>query len=142
MLKIFVVDDEESIRFTFKLHIEDQGHEVKTIENPLEMLETCASCRLQAAPYCDAIFVDMTMPSMTGLEFFEQTQNICSLTSNSKFLMSGALNPQMISRAREMGIMPFHKPLTLETLDKIISQVSKYEDRVVIGYTKEIKCKS
>ena len=34
-LRIFVIDDEESIRDTFKLHLEGQGHEVLTAPEPV-----------------------------------------------------------------------------------------------------------
>ena len=54
--KILVVDDEESLRYTFNSFLSDEGHEVSTAENYDEALEQITNNNF------DLIFMDIQMP--------------------------------------------------------------------------------
>ena len=60
--KIFVIDDEESVRKAFILALEDSGHQVLTAENGEKGLA------LFADGQPDLVFLDLRMPGMNGVE--------------------------------------------------------------------------
>jgi len=60
--RIIVIDDEEAIRKSFELALEDSGYKVDTASSGKEGLET-----LQGDPY-DLVFLDLKMPGLTGVE--------------------------------------------------------------------------
>lgn len=116
-LRIYLIDDEECIRDTFKWHLEALGHTVMTADRP-------ASCKVfqghlctQTAPCADALIIDQHMPGMTGLEFIKQlSRRGCRGMANNILLMSG--NTSAIDRrtVAELGCALVQKPLSLERL--------------------------
>ena len=61
-MKILVIDDERSIRNSLKEILTDEGHEVDTAEDGVQGLELAGKERY------DAIFCDIKMPNMDGME--------------------------------------------------------------------------
>ena len=61
-MKILVIDDERAIRNSMKEILSDEGYEVETAEDGAAGLKSALSER------CDAIFCDIKMPGMDGLE--------------------------------------------------------------------------
>ena len=61
-MKILVIDDERAIRNSMKEILSDEGYEVETAEDGASGLKAALSER------CDAIFCDIKMPGMDGLE--------------------------------------------------------------------------
>ena len=70
-LRIFVIDDEECIRDTFRWYLEDQGHEVITAESPKTIINFSNNCNRRKHACGDVFFVDHNMPEMTGMTFLE-----------------------------------------------------------------------
>lgn len=68
-MKILVVDDERSIRNTLKDILEFEKYEVDLAEDGLIALE-----KVKATTY-DAIFIDIKMPQMDGIEVLEKMRN-------------------------------------------------------------------
>ena len=62
MKKILIVDDEKSIRKTFRILIEKEGYSVSTAENAIQALQL-----IEDEDY-DLIITDTIMPQMSGLE--------------------------------------------------------------------------
>ena len=60
--RILVIDDEDAIRKSFALALEDTGHCIDMVASGEEGIE-----HHQAAPY-DLIFLDLKMPGMSGAE--------------------------------------------------------------------------
>jgi len=60
--RILVIDDEEAIRKSFALALEDTGHRIDVVASGEEGIE----CH-QTDPY-DLIFLDLKMPGMSGAE--------------------------------------------------------------------------
>ena len=62
MSKILVVDDERSIRNTFKIFLSNEGHDVFLAEDVSLALKICDEQTL------DLIITDIIMPKLTGID--------------------------------------------------------------------------
>jgi two-component system response regulator FixJ len=125
-LKIFVIDDEESVRDSFKWYLEDLGHEVVAASAP-------ASCQVYNGHTCrqsmacgDALLIDYNMPGMTGLEFIERlkSQGCKGITANM-LIMSGNISGVDIQKAGEYGCIVLQKPVSFERLSAWLDEVKK-----------------
>jgi len=128
-LRIFVVDDEECIRDTFKWHLESFGHEVLTAPEPL-------LCSVYQGHQCDhddacgdVLLVDYNMPRMNGIEFIDQmAQRGCKGATENKFIMSGNTSDIDMAKARKLGCSVLDKPISLTQLELIIEEAKKRID--------------
>src|SRR5687767_8757841 len=68
--RIFIVDDEESIREFFEIMLKREGYEVVTASNGAEALE---KLKKQAV---DLIISDIQMPELSGLELLGKVKEI------------------------------------------------------------------
>ena len=66
--KILVVDDEESLRYTFESFLSDEGYEVTTAKNFEE-----AVARIEGADY-DIIFTDIILGDKTGIDLLKEAK--------------------------------------------------------------------
>lgn len=123
-LKIIIVDDEESIRDTFRWYLEDLGHEVSTFAEPLECdIKTHCSCQKSTA-CCDALLIDYHMPTMNGLDFIEgQMKGGCKGDPRNILLMSGDTTRIDMNKVAAIGCRIEQKPLSLDTLETWIDEV-------------------
>ncbi len=68
--KILVIDDEESIRFTFDVHLKNEGHEVFTSKDYTSAIEIIENNRL------DLIFADLILKGHTGIEILSKVKEL------------------------------------------------------------------
>ena len=68
--KILVIDDEESIRFTFKMHLTNEGHEVFTSKDYSTAIEIIEKNTL------DLIFADLILKGHTGIEILSKVKEL------------------------------------------------------------------
>lgn len=123
-LKIVVIDDEESIRDTFRWHLEDLGHEVITCAEPVTCeVYSVDSCE-QNAPCCDTLIIDYHMPGMNGLEFIESlVKHGCHGSTENILLMSGDTTRIDMQKVEKLGCRVVQKPLPLAFLEEWIEEV-------------------
>ena len=108
---ILVVDDDPDMTSVFSLGLQDEGFEVYTYNDPLEVLS-------QFKPnFYDLLLVDINMPKMNGIDL---SRKLLELDSNVKvcFITAGEAN---IEALRELyptrGIGCFiRKPVTIDEL--------------------------
>ena len=125
-LRIYVIDDEECIRDTFKWHLEAQGHEVFTASEPMLCDIYKGNCCSSESACTDILFIDYNMPRMTGLEFIElMSQRGCKGDPATRIIMSGNTTAIDMDLVRKLGCKVVQKPLTFDGLDKIILQIIK-----------------
>ena len=123
-LKIVVIDDEESIRDTFKWLLEDLGHEVITCAEPV----TCEvysrdSCQ-QDTPCSDTLIIDYHMPGMNGLEFIESlVQHGCHGKTENVLLMSGDTTKIDMQKVEKLGCRVAQKPISLVFLEEWVEEI-------------------
>ncbi|MDQ3851319.1 MAG: response regulator [Thermoproteota archaeon] len=133
-LRILVVDDEPDILFTLNAVLSEQGHYVKTFDNPIEALSHLTSnSNNEVAPYYDLVITDYRMPGsgMSGLDLAKRIKEHSTAKRRIKtkvFLMSGSFNesllPEEFIQALKLGIVDefIQKPISN---DKLITVIEK-----------------
>jgi DNA-binding NtrC family response regulator len=107
--KILVVDDEESIRFTFDAFLSDEGYDVSTAKNYDE-----AVARIGEGDF-DLIFADIILGGKTGLDFLREIRKrnlLCPV-----IMITGDPTAEKASEAFRLGAFGhISKPLNQEKL--------------------------
>jgi CheY-like chemotaxis protein len=68
--RILLVDDEPDIALAFKIGLEDNGFVVDAFNDPLEALSSFKD------DFYDLLLLDIKMPNMNGIEFYQQMKEI------------------------------------------------------------------
>jgi len=112
--KIFLIEDDEAIRTTFKLCLESEGYDVEAYENG-----KVALARLQQVPEPCLILLDFMMPIMGGMEFMLEFAKLpATVVPVPVYLCSATASS---GESRKMGCNGFiKKPVDLEVLLKTV----------------------
>src|ERR671919_395221 len=108
---ILVVDDDPDMTSVFSLGLQDEGFEVYTYNDPLEVLS-------QFKPnFYDLLLVDINMPKMNGIDL---SRRLLELDSNVKicFITAGDANVEVLRElypTRGIGCF-IKKPVTIDQL--------------------------
>ena len=109
MAKILIVDDEESIRFTFESFLSDEGHEVTTAGGYNEALAIISRYEF------DLIFMDIVLGGETGIDLLKEIKNRdmrCPVV-----MITGYPNVETASAALRLGAFDYiFKPVKQEIL--------------------------
>jgi two-component system nitrogen regulation response regulator NtrX len=109
--RILIIDDEEDIRFSLRGILEDEGHDVREAGSAEQGLEA-----LDAEP-ADALFLDIWLPGMDGLEALERIH--ASRPDLPVVMISGHGTIETAVTALKKGAFDFiEKPLSL---DKVVT---------------------
>lgn len=98
-LKILVVDDEESIRFTFSAFLGDEGYLVDTAENLKEAL-----AKIDATDY-DAVFLDILLGRDSGMQVLKACRG--RQPNTPVVMVTGAPDVQTASEAVRLGAFDY-----------------------------------
>jgi two-component system response regulator HydG len=120
MAKILIVDDEESIRFTFDSFLSDVGHKVTTASDYHEALEILSRNEL------DLIFMDIVLGGKTGIDLLREVKDRnmrCPVV-----MITGYPNVETASAALRLGAFDYiFKPVKQEILLHIASMALQYK---------------
>ncbi|MBI5664686.1 MAG: response regulator, partial [Nitrospirae bacterium] len=109
MAKILIVDDEESIRFTFDSFLSDEGHEVTTAGEYNEALDIISRDEF------DLIFMDIVLGGKTGIDLLKEVKKMglhCHVV-----MITGYPNVETASAALRLGAFDYiFKPVKQEIL--------------------------
>ena len=97
--RILVVDDEESIRFTFSAFLRDAGYVVETAESLEEALDKIASQRF------DAIFLDILLGRDSGIVALKASRE--SLPNPPVIMATGAPDINTATEAVRLGAFDY-----------------------------------
>ncbi len=118
--KILIVDDEESIRYTFNSFLSDEGHEVTTAATYDEAID-----KLLTDDY-DLVFMDIILGGKTGIDLLLNTRknNIhCPVV-----MITGFPNAETASDAIRLGAFDYiFKPVRQETLLHTTNMALQYK---------------
>lgn len=112
--KILVIDDEESIRFSFKTHLSNQGHEVLIAEGYSSGLKGLCHEDL------DLVITDVVLGGHTGVDILRKVKDIGLLCP--VILITGEPNIETAAEAVRLGAFDYlPKPIRKETLLRVTS---------------------
>ncbi len=70
-----------------------------------------------------AVFLDINMPGLDGLEVFSYFKREPYLKNTAVFIVSSETDPGIIKRAMELGVRAYlTKPVTLEEIEKVLRE--------------------
>ncbi len=117
---ILVVDDLESLRLTLGGILEDEGHNVVMAEDGYQAIEAIKETHF------DAIFMDIKMPGINGVETFEEIKKIDPKAV--VIMMTGYSVEDLIKRAVSEGAYTcLHKPFDIEKVIGLIEVITGEE---------------
>ncbi|NOX18199.1 MAG: response regulator [Chlorobi bacterium] len=119
MYRVLVVDDDETILIFLSRLLKNRfDAEVFRAENGLEAISI-----LEDQPI-EAIFLDITMPIMDGLEMLKIIRDDNRFKTVPVVIMSAVAEKEIIDAVMELGVFSYMlKPMMYETAAKIIQQV-------------------
>ena len=125
-LKIFVIDDEESIRLSLKWHLEELGHEVISAAHP-QLCDVFHGHHCSQDEACgNALIIDFRMPGMTGLEFIEMLlRRGCRGSTANMLIISGNTGDIDMAKVKEYGCSVMQKPVSFAELEGWLDGVGK-----------------
>lgn len=125
-LRIFIIDDEESIRETFKWHLEGLGHEVIALPDPSFCTVYMGACCKMTNPCADILIIDYSMPRMNGMELLELMEKKGGLTAaRFKMILTGDATQIDLSAAERLGCEVRQKPMRLSELEDWVNTLTK-----------------
>ncbi|MBQ1842131.1 MAG: sigma-54-dependent Fis family transcriptional regulator [Bacteroidales bacterium] len=132
MMKILIVDDERAIRNSLKEIFEMEGYEVETAENG------ASACEMAEKEKYDAIFCDIKMPGMDGIEVL--TKLISDGVETPIIMISGHADITTAVECIKKGAFDFiEKPLDL---NRILITIKNATDKAsLVKETKILKKK-
>ncbi|MBI5076275.1 MAG: sigma 54-interacting transcriptional regulator [Nitrospirae bacterium] len=119
--KILVIDDEESLRYTFETFLTDEGYEVATAESFDEALARIADDDI------DLIFADILLGDKTGIDLLREIRSrdlTCPVV-----MVTGFPNLETAAEALRLGAFDYiAKPVTQRALLHAASLALKHKD--------------
>lgn len=125
-MNILAVDDEESVRDSFMMALEDLANvELKTAENGLDAIETIKNWEPKL------VFLDLKMPKMNGIETFKaikQQYPDCAVYIVTAFAKEFFADLHQIQESG-LHFELASKPLALEQIESIVRAYIEEEDK-------------
>jgi PAS domain S-box-containing protein len=121
MKKILVIDDEKSLRFTFKRFLSEEGYEVETAEDYESAL------RLLEETNFALVFSDILLGGKTGLDVLrvvKERDSLCPVV-----MVTGYPNIETASEAVRLGAFDYlPKPVLKKDLLQVARAAAKYRE--------------
>jgi len=113
---IMVVDDLRSMRLTLGSILEDEGHNVVTVENGYQAIEAAKKTHF------DTIFMDIKMPGINGVQTFREIKKI---DPEAVVIMMTAYSVEdLVKEALEEGAYTIiYKPFDIDRIVAIIGEI-------------------
>jgi CheY-like chemotaxis protein len=115
MARILVVDDDEAIRATLRLLLEDNGHQVSEAASGWEALTT-----LRSSPDRLVVLLDLVMPNMNGDDVLRAVAADSALAARHSYVLISAATTRDIDAATpivmDLGGQVIRKPFDIDAL--------------------------
>jgi len=122
-VRIFVFEDNDTLRSVISILLEKRGYEVMSFPEPgLCPLRLDRGCQCPQGQACaDIIITDLNMPNMTGLELIEnRLQNGCRVRNRA--VMSAGWKDTERDQAKRLGCQIFEKPFKFDELNSWLDE--------------------
>lgn len=117
-MKILIVDDENLAISRLKRLLNDEGLEdITTFTNPEEALKQCTKTKY------DAVFLDISMPEITGLEL---ANRILELEPKTFVVFQTAYDEYALEAYKNGGMGYLLKPIDTDSLKEILKKIETY----------------
>ena len=117
-MKILLADDEMDIQMLVEMTLSEEGHEVVTVDNGQEAIDSAKS-----QPF-DLILLDANMPVMGGLEAFDNLNQDPQTSSIPVVFMTAQPQDAKIQDAISRGAKGYlQKPFDVDTLAGEIEKI-------------------
>jgi two-component system, NtrC family, response regulator HydG len=120
MARVLVIDDEESIRFSFKTHLMNEAYEVMTAEDYSSGVEAVACFNP------DLVITDVILGGRTGVDILRKVKNMgmqCPV-----ILITGEPNIETAADGVRLGAFDYlPKPIRKQTLLRITSHALRHK---------------
>ncbi len=122
MARILIIDDDDNVRLSLKMALEDEDHEVAEAPNGAEGVQ-----RVQERPV-DLVISDIFMPEKEGLETIDEIRRDYPDIKIIAISGGGRMDPrEYLDIARRVGadralMKPFDIRLLVETVDALIGE--------------------
>ncbi|HSI85642.1 MAG TPA: response regulator [Candidatus Methylacidiphilales bacterium] len=117
--RIIVIDDDESLTFTFKLALESRGHIVETENRGVRAIDAIE----RFAP--DVIFLDIIMPGSDGGEVYTRLRSLPRLASIPVVFLTAMVTREEARQGipNERGLRYLSKPASIDDVEKAIALI-------------------
>jgi two-component system response regulator AtoC len=120
--RILIVDDDESIRKTLAIILEDKGYVVDTAENGREAIEKSST------RFYNLALIDLRLPDMEGIKLLNAMKE--TTPSMVKIMITGYPSMQSVITAVNKGADAYLlKPLDIATLLRTIKEHLKKQQK-------------
>ncbi len=117
-MKILIVDDEVHVATMLAESVQLQGHEAIVARSGEEGLALLAQHRP------DAVFLDIVMPRLSGLEVLRQIRE--RVKTLPVIIITGHASPAQIEEAKRLGATDcIQKPFVLNQLQKALGRLKR-----------------
>jgi PAS domain S-box-containing protein len=119
-LRILVVDDDPHVGGTLRTLLEVDGHDAVTVASAEDGLS-----HLARADSFDAIFCDLMMPNMNGLQFYERVTRIApALAQRIAFVTGGAFTAEASAFLARSTNPVLNKPFEMRDLRAVLDSLA------------------
>ena len=117
-MKILIVDDENLAISRLKRLLNDEGLEdITTFTDPHEALKQCTKTKF------DAVFLDISMPEITGLEL---ANRILELEPKTFVVFQTAYDEYALEAYKNGGMGYLLKPIDTDSLKEVLKKIETY----------------
>ena len=122
MKRVVFVDDSKTVLMSVEIALEDlikEGIlELKTFENPLELLEA-----VENGLVYDLLVTDINMPQLSGLEMAKRLKSTPSVKLKPIIALTTEKSPQIVQKGKQIGLAGWLvKPFTP---DKVVMAIKR-----------------
>lgn len=122
-MRVLIVDDDEEIRFTLRMVLEDEGYAVLEVGDGLAALDL-----LYRIPDRLVVLLDVMMPRLDGIGVLRAVRGEPDLAARHAYLLltasHQARDPDIAPLLNELAIPVIAKPFTLTHIASLVAQAA------------------